>query len=356
MKIKILLFAILFPIFANAQTVPDNSVIIANDEFQVIDSTMYYLSNMKSGEKKDLCSFSFDNTNDINKLELGNKFNNLRVFILDGDYIHSADNYSAYKFRMSDMSVVWETDLDSKWAMQLAPQLIGGFVIYAFDDRIFLLNKETGEIEHTIKGKDLEYDISIVDNKLIYSKFNGTVFCYDLKNKKRLWSKDVGETSGFGVTKDGNNYILPSWSARLFCVNAKTGKEVWKIKLDEIKNGCGSGFEEAPVIYGDNFYAPHRDNGLYIFNKNDGQLVENIDLDGENIVGGAFLYKDIIWFASDTQLFGYNPKTMEMQFEREFEREYPCDPVLEGKWFILNEEFDDKSCEVLLIDLDKIIK
>lgn len=355
MKSKILLIALLLPMVSVAQTIPNNSVNIPNDDFQVTNGKVYYLSNTKLGKKKSLHYFSVEKPNEIKELDLGSEFNNKRVFAVEGEYLHTANSYGAYKYKMSDMSLVWEADMDSKWSVQLPPQLVGNYVIYAFDDFIYLLDKESGKAVHIIKGRNLEYDVSIVDNRLIYSKFNGTLFCYDLRSKKLLWSKDVGETSGFGVAKDGKNYILPSWSARLYCVQGNTGKEVWKIKLDEIKNGCGSGFEEAPVIYGDNFYAPHRDKGFFIFNKKTGELVKNIDLSGEFIVGGAFLFKDIIWFSGDNRLFGFNPLKMEMEYNIKLPDKYACDPVLDGKWFILNEDRKDKTCDILFIDLEKVM-
>lgn len=325
-----------------------------NGNFSIENGEIYYIYH--KGKTSELHTIKLGQK-EIKRTKLPAIFEYIDDVVIEDGYIYGASTHYAHKMSLGDFTEVWKAPTDSKMMPQCIPQMYGDLITFAYDDRIFVINKNSGKIEHTVKGSNLECDVSIVDNKLIYSKFNGTVSCVDLNSNKKLWSKDVGESSGFGVTKDGNDVILPSWSAQLFKVDLNTGKETWKIDMEEVKNGCGSGFEEAPVIVGDNFFAPHRDEGFFAFNKDSGELVENIELGSEHSVyGGSYLYKGIIWFASDKALFGYDPDSHTLTYNLTLPSEYTDDPVVSDNWFTMHRK-DSKSKKdyLIQIDLDGVI-
>ena len=84
---------------------------------------------------------------------------------------------------------------------------------------------------------------------------------------------------------------MPSWDPKFFCLDQQTGKKIWTLDLKEFKSGCGSGFEESPVLRGDKLYAVHRDEGFFIIDKNTGEVLENNEAFGD-IVDNIMPYGD----------------------------------------------------------------
>lgn len=222
----------------------------------------------------------------------------------EGDFMYVHSDEKLRKYNRFTKDLVWTTNYGtSKWGAQCEPTLLGDkYVSVATDDHLVLVDKNNGNVVFDLTGKGFDCEVSISDDKILYSKWGGKVFAADIKTGNTVWSINVGEQAGFGNVTDQGKIYLPSWDPKFFCLDQKTGKKLWTLDLKKFKNGCGSGFEETPVLKGNKLYAVHRDNGLFIIDKETGEITNNIDEFGE-IVDNIALYKNRYALFMDTDYF-----------------------------------------------------
>ncbi len=289
--------------------------------------------------------------------ELNKELQECPEIAIKGDLMILIDSYDIFAYNWKTQKLLWKKEYESSWRPQCDPQFYGDYVTVSFDDLILIYNAQNGALVFSFEDEDLECDVTIIGDHVFFSHFeSGEVHCYDFKKNQHRWSKVVGDTPGFGVTHDGAQVILPSWEAFLYGVDLKTGKENWKIDMNEIKTGCGSGFEEAPPVYGEEFFAPHRDEGFFVFNKNTGALVRQLEVD-DDIISGAVIYKDIVWFSSNTEVYGYNPQTKDFKYRQPLGGEYPAEIYLSGHYLLIKDyDNDRKSTRFVRVDLDQIMQ
>ncbi len=223
---------------------------------------------------------------------------------LEGDYMYIHMSEKLKKCDRKTMKEIWSSNYGSSgWSPQWEPMILSDqYIACIVDDHIAIFNKEDGKLILDLEGKDFEDGISLSKDYLICTKWGGKTWAVDLRNGKTVWSVNVGEQAGYGNVTDNGKIYIPSWDPKFFCLDQKTGKKIWTLNLKSYKNGCGSGFEETPVLVGDKLYAVHRDNGLFIIDKNTGEILENKD-DFTDIVDNIELYKGKYALFMDTDYF-----------------------------------------------------
>ncbi|HEV3204702.1 MAG TPA: PQQ-binding-like beta-propeller repeat protein [Gemmataceae bacterium] len=108
-----------------------------------------------------------------------------------------------------------------------------------------MVHKGVPEITHHIKNS-LASETPVSDGKRVYAYFgNLGVFCFDL-NGKELWSKKLGSyrtrfgwgTAASPVLHKDRLYVVNDneENSFLICLDAATGKEIWKVDRDEKSN------------------------------------------------------------------------------------------------------------------------
>lgn len=274
-------------------------------------------------------------------------------------YIHSSGKLSKYNLKTGEY--VWESAYEnSKWAAQTPPKdLSEKYIGVGVSDRVAVFNKETGELLIQVSGKGISEGFSLSgDEILIVSNDNGKNIAYDIKTGKELWSKKVGYTGGFGSTTEGDKIYLPSFEPYLYCLNKKTGKEIWKIDMKALSNGCGSGFSTPPYIVGDYLYTIHRDKGIFKFDKNTGKEILNMNEFGE-VVGDLVPYKNYFLFIDVSTLYVFSPEKDEIIQSVELPINVRSSLEIVGDFGIItNYNFDEEPYQkgVMTINLTSLIK
>lgn len=145
-----------------------------------------------------------------------------------------------------------------KWGKQLVqgyttsftpPLLIDGYIYTASAQRVYKLDKETGNI---VKESDrMEIDVSYAMHPMTYSPeedslylplLNGRVQCIDADTLELKWlSKSYNGTQALSPITYKDGYVYTGiWEKELsdgvyFCLNAKTGKTVWTLRPSELR-------------------------------------------------------------------------------------------------------------------------
>lgn len=146
-----------------------------------------------------------------------------------------------------------------KWGLQLVPGyttsftpplIIDGYIYTASSQRVYKINKETGQIVK--ESKSMAVDVSYAMHPMTYSAeedalylplLYGRVQCIDAETLELRWiSKAHDGTQALSpiTYKDGKVYT-GIWSSELsdgayFCLDAKTGREVWTLRPSELRN------------------------------------------------------------------------------------------------------------------------
>lgn len=339
----------------------DNSVHatykVNNFDEPIIDRDSLYIP-VKNGKKVELHIAALKDTKISRIFRPLKPFEECKAFAIENGFIYYHTTEKVTKVNMANKQVLWTAEYTSKWGAQLPPVILDQYITATTDDCMLVLDKESGKQVQLIKSKNLEESPSLSGNNLIYSKFNGTVMCMSLKTSKELWRIDVGESSGFGSLTDGQNIYLPSWSPRFYCLNRQSGKPNWVLNLDDIKNGCGSGFEEVPVLIDDKLYAPHRDEGLFVLDKNTGKLIRNIETasSSEDITGGAGIYNNHIIYASNKNLYIYSIEAETLIHRIKLPTEFRSDIFIEDSYLVIaNKGYYKLAPIVVVYDLNKFI-
>ena len=233
-------------------------------------------------------------------------------FVIEDGYIFMHTDGKLSKLNIQSNEIVWETRYESSWMAQWDPVLLGEYIPAITGDMILLVSKSDGKAIARIKGKNLEEQVSMSGDILIYGDFKGVVSGYDIKSGKRLWAFDVGESAGFGSLTDENRLYLPSWDPRMYCIDRLSGKKIWELKLDQYKNGCGSGFTDCPVQIGPKLFGLQRQHGMFVIDKNTGVVLKNIEV-GEDLSGEILRFGNKLLFCSLQHVYSFDVNTEKIE-------------------------------------------
>ncbi|MFN5181938.1 MAG: PQQ-binding-like beta-propeller repeat protein [Bacteroidota bacterium] len=284
------------------------------------------------------------------------KFKSAPGFVIDDEFIYFHITQGIAKVSLETNKIVWEAKYESNYAAQIAPFLHGKYVGIDLDDKIFVLDKITGDVAVDINEKDLSQSIGFTKDHLIYGKDDGKLIAFDIKKKSKSWKFDVGSDVGSGCLDLGGKVILPSGDVRIYCVDEKTGSKIWSIEKDELKASCGSGFNEVPTLFNNKLYVLQRESGLYEIDKNTGSILSVIKIDDLND-GQLIVYHNHFYIASTKGFFVYNPsdRSVKKIADLEVSNNLPSGIQFNGRFLALN-YIGSYSTEpkVLLFDLEKL--
>lgn len=231
-----------------------------------------------------------------------------RELLFDGSYVYVHSTAMLSKYSVADGDLIWMSKYDhTGWRAQTKPKILNEkYIGVGVNDRVAVFDRKTGDLVIQVAGRGIAEGFSMSgEEMLIVSNDQGKNIAYDVNTGRQLWSKKVGNNGGFGSITEGNRIYLPSWEPYLFCLDKNTGKELWKIDMKSLSNGCGSGFSQPPHIVGDYLYTIHRDKGVFKFNKHTGKEVLNVNEFGD-VVGDLLPYKDHFLFIDENNLYVYS--------------------------------------------------
>lgn len=114
------------------------------------------------------------------------------------------------------------------------------------------------------------------------SRETGILTNWEKTPPKLVWARRLGEGYGIGVTSDGRYYQFDRFDdqARLYCLDAKTGKEVWRHEYPTRYvdlYGYSGGPRCSPLIDEDRVYAFGVEGRLLCLNKVTGKKIWEVD-------------------------------------------------------------------------------
>lgn len=311
---RIILFIILIPILTfaqeNATTVYEVKPIREKNVFAVQDSII--VPFLQSGNKTEFKIFKIGHSQVIRSFT----YDFPGQFSFEDEFVYIHYDNAIIKKNRNSLETIWKTEYDwSQWEAQWEIQIHKKYVSAITFDRILICDKISGKpvLELKQSGNEFGEELSISGEYAIITKDEGEVLAYDLRNGKKVWVYNVGSDTGFGSLTHNGKIFLPSWDPKLHCLNQKTGAKIWSLQLDDLYNGCGSGFEEPPVVFNNKLYAVHRDIGIFIIEENTGKIIQEFDDGFSEIVDNAVLYKDHLIFADTDNLILFNLKTEKVE-------------------------------------------
>lgn len=278
----------------------------------------------------------------------------------DGQFVYLYNSWTIRKLNRHTQEELWSYEVDSKWGAQWVPGVNQDYVVLPTLDYFIILDKNTGEEKYRKKKfiNEFEDGIDIYSDLVIGTKWNGQTFGIDPRSGKKLWAMDVGEQAGYGAAQYRDDLIIPSWDPRLYSIKARTGKKNWVIKLDELDNGCGSGFTDKPLIYNDKIYALQRDNGLYVFEAESGKFLKNVD-EFKDVLGKVHLFQGYLIFRDTDSIYIVDPLSYEILLKKDtgiYMR--ASDEMIHGQFMIINNDIQytkEETTGVFLIDLARLV-
>lgn len=194
--------------------------------------------------------------------------NALGVTVVDGIVYAQSDDQFIYAINARTGKLIWRTSPVGTTFM--GQPLVQGNIVYAnagtvgFNfsnvqafakkgsairgagvefNGIYALNKQTGEmLWHFDTKGDVMPTPAISEGQLIFSTGEGEIFSLDAKSGEQRWVNKVGGMGNMSspAVYNGKIYVGMSVPAYLFCLDAKTGKTLWKAQIPQaINTGMG---------------------------------------------------------------------------------------------------------------------
>lgn len=190
--------------------------------------------------------------------------NTLGVTAVDGMVYAQSDDQFIYALNARTGKLVWRTSpVGTTWMGQ---PLVHGNIVYAnagtvgFNfsnvqafakkgsairgagvefNGIYALDKRTGELlwHFDTKG-DAMPTPAISDGQLVFSTGAGEIYALDANTGEQRWVTKVGGMGNMSspAIADGRIYVGMSVPAYLFCLDARTGKTLWKAQIPKAVN------------------------------------------------------------------------------------------------------------------------
>ncbi|MFY0675323.1 MAG: PQQ-binding-like beta-propeller repeat protein [Bacteroidia bacterium] len=282
-----------------------------SDRVYTVGNFLYAPERDSSSKRFYLRKFDLNTNKELNSIKLPDSLNKSPGFAIEGDNVYLHRTGVITKYSLTNKKQVWRKEYGSNWSAQIEPEIFDDFIGISLDDLVLLLDKNTGRTIAEIRGEDFDQSIHVVDQILYYGYFEaGTLVAYSLTTKKILWQKNLGgDLAVFAPLPDGNKLYVPSSRANMFAVNKNTGKQIWKMEAgEELMNSCGSGFNGQPKLFKDTLYNLQRETGLWIINRNTGNVVDTIDFH-ENVTWQIHEYNETFIIVGEETIYSFNPKT-----------------------------------------------
>jgi outer membrane protein assembly factor BamB len=106
----------------------------------------------------------------------------------------------------------------------------------------------------------------IVNNRIYFGSWDGKVYCLDAKDGKEIWNFATKSKIYASPAISNNRLYFSNFGGQIFCLNLETGKEIWNVKLPK-------GTLSSPVVFGPRLWVGCKDSKLYCINTNDGKVL-----------------------------------------------------------------------------------
>ncbi len=243
-----------------------------------------------------------------------------------------------------------EENLDKKTQLSLGSWVAGRFKkgkaaipLTVYDSLVAISNKtfkDQAEMEAWVNAQDFDQTVkeqiiaAVPDTK---RAANDVIICIDAATGKEIWRYEVaGFPSGRGSSStpavvDGKVYA--SLSENLYCVDAETGKEIWKAKLKGRKGPASS-----PLVYAGKVFL--QQNYLTAFDTKSGrELWQNKEVKGSN--QSPALWKNVILCNSSKELLGIDSATGKTLWEKPGGGDGT--PVVSGEVVVVSSKAEGKN-------------
>jgi len=208
---------------------------------------------------------------------------------------------------------------------------------------------QTDPGERVIEGHDLEsrvdfddaFQVAIADGRVYFgSSVDHQLRCVDLKSGKMLWRFFTGGPIRLSPTVDHSKVYFGSDDGFVYCLDAVTGKELWKLRAglnEEMIIARGEMVSRWPVrtnvlvdegiaYFGAGIF-PHENIYLYAVDADSGKVIWKVDNLSQTSAGRNELSPQGYLLANDEYLFfpsgrslpaAFNKKTGEQEHKRSF--------------------------------------
>lgn len=164
-------------------------------------------------------------------------------------------------------------------------------VVTTTGKRVHFYNTESGDLYGRLRLAGTGQTAVLMQDTLLYvglSPQRNRVDAINLKSRKAIWRVPVKDASPAPIILN-DRLIISSSDGTVFCLDLKTGDQIW--------NFAGKGRFVAPLAYGDGRIFQPSDNGsLYAIDASTGDLAYEVKLDGP-LVGGVAV-SDLVYVAS----------------------------------------------------------
>ena len=173
------------------------------------------------------------------------------------------------------------------------------------------LNSKTGNLEFSISAKDdspIRSSPMVAEDKLYFGDWNGVVYCYDLIEKRFVWSKPTYSEKPYatfgGIATEFKSYkgklFFGARNPMLHVLRLEDGQEEWTYSDPD-----GGWIIGDPVLYNDTLYIGGSDNfSMLAFNPDNGSPLWKTRRT-KNIYGKALVTEDFVIYGGGNS---YDPK------------------------------------------------
>ncbi|MCA0931380.1 PQQ-binding-like beta-propeller repeat protein [Lutimonas saemankumensis] len=177
--------------------------------------------------------------------------------------------------------------------------------------KVIGLNSKTGNLEFSISAKDdspIRSSPLVLDDQIYFGDWNGVVYCYDLKGKKFVWTKNTYREKPYatfgGIATEFKPYkgklFFGARNPALNVLSVSDGQKVWTYN-----DPTGGWIIGDPVLFNDTLYMGGSDNfSMLAFNPDDGKIIWKTKR-AKNIYGKAVVTEDFVIYGGGNS---YDPK------------------------------------------------
>jgi outer membrane protein assembly factor BamB len=163
-------------------------------------------------------------------------------------------------------------------------------VYFASGKKLLCLNADTGEkVWDILFGQQIRLPVAF-DTERFYVAAEDRIYTFSIQNHQKLWEYELINDILHGFCINGDRLICPV-DDTLFCIDTKTGKQVWKTFYPNYNA------MNPPSYYEDNIYVAF-DQFLFSVDVKTGNLNWQFEA-GFFIESAPVISKDYIWIGSD---------------------------------------------------------
>ncbi|UCE93690.1 MAG: PQQ-binding-like beta-propeller repeat protein [Flavobacteriaceae bacterium] len=177
--------------------------------------------------------------------------------------------------------------------------------------KVIGLNSRTGNLEFSIAAKDnapIRSSPMVAKDKLYFGDWNGIVYCYELKEKKFVWTKNTYREKPYatfgGIATEFRRHkgklFFGARNPALNVLSLSDGQKEWTYN-----DPTGGWIIGDPAVFKDTLYMGGSDNfAMLAFNPEDGKVLWKTKR-SKNIYGKAVVTKDFVIYGGGNS---YDPK------------------------------------------------